>query len=197
MAHFIRVESTDSAWPLLAGLGLLALLLGALLLFFPVQSLRLMLSLFGILSLIIGLILLFAAAKMLQDGTSLFLIALIPGICALVLGLAVFTNPGLVEAFLAVIFGFGCLVAGIAAAGAGIFQEAPPLRRIMTLLTGFLLAAIGILVLLDPQGAAELALRLAGLLLAAAGVFLIVEGIRQRGQRDPLENPEYRVLEER
>ena len=197
MAGFIRVGSTDNAWPLLAGLGLFAILLGALLLFFPLQSLRFMLSLLGILSLVIGLILIVGAAKMLRDGTSFFLIALIPGICALVLGVVVFTNPGLVEAFLALIFGFGCLIAGLSAAGAGIFQEGPAIRRILSFASGCLLAGIGILVLLDPQGAAELALRLAGLLLAAAGVFLIAEGIRQRGQRDPLENPEYRVLEER
>ena len=60
MAGFIRIESTDNAWPLLAGFGILAILLGALLLFFPLQSLRLMLSLFGILSIVIGLILLWA-----------------------------------------------------------------------------------------------------------------------------------------
>jgi hypothetical protein len=196
MAGFIRVESTGGSWPLFVGLGLLTLLAGGVLLVFPQQSLRLIFSLFGIMSLLIGVILLVAAVQMARDGTGAFLIALIPGICFLVFGMVVFTNPGLVEAFVAVILGFACLIAGLIAAGAGIFQEEPPLRRILAMVSGGILALIGVLVLLDPEGAAGLAVRLAGLLFAAAGVFLIAEGIRARYTRNPLENPEYRVLEE-
>jgi Short repeat of unknown function (DUF308) len=197
MAGFVRFESAVSPWPLLVGLGFLALLVGGLLLLFPRQSLRLIFSLFGILCILAGLALLAGAARMVYTGSMTFLIALIPGICALVLGAVVFTNPGLVEAFFALILGFACLVAGLVAAGAGIFQEASPLQRLLTFASGFLLAAIGLLVLLDPQGAAELAVRLAGLLLTTGGVILLALGIRARSTRNPLENPEYRIIEER
>jgi uncharacterized membrane protein HdeD (DUF308 family) len=197
MVGFIRVESTGGSWPLLAGFGVLALFIGGILLFFPLQSLRLMLSLLGIASLVIGLVLLAGAAKMLGDGTPFFLVALIPGTCALVLGVVVFVNPGLVGAFIALVLGFACLIGGLIAAGAGIFQEASPFRRVMAFASGILLAAIGLLVLLDPQGAAELAVRLAGLLIAALGAVLLAMGIRARMQpENPLEHPEYRVIEE-
>lgn len=197
MAGFVRFESTGNQWPLLAGFGILALFIGGLFLLFPHQSLRVMLSLAGILGLVLGVILLLSAAKMIQDGTPAFLVALIPGICAMVFGVVAFLNPGLIAAFIAVILGFACLIAGLGAAGAGILQEGPALRRLGTLAAGFLLAAIGLLVLLDPQEGTALALQLLGLLLAAAGIILLALGIRARYTRDPLENPEYRVIEEK
>jgi uncharacterized membrane protein HdeD (DUF308 family) len=196
MAGFIQIGSTGNPWPLLAGLGLAALFIGGLLLLFPLQSLRLIFSLFGIVSLLTGFILLAQAAKMVQAGSMAFLVALIPAICALVLGAVVFTNPGLVEAFFAMILGFACLIAGLVAAGAGIFHEAPRLMRILSLASGFLLAGIGFMFLIDPQGAAGFALQVAGLLLAAGGVVLLAMGIRARYQRNPLENPEFRVIDE-
>jgi uncharacterized membrane protein HdeD (DUF308 family) len=197
MAVMFQVEGTGSSWPLLLALGSLALLTGALLLLFPHQSLRVMLSLAGVLGLVVGVILLVSAAKMIQDGTPVFLIALIPGICALVFGVVAFLNPGLIVAFIAVILGFACIIAGLAAAGAGLVQEAPPLRRLLSFAAGCLLVAIGLLVLLDPRGGTALALQLAGLLLAAAGVILLALGIRARYTRNPLEHPEYRVIEEK
>ncbi|MDD1667334.1 MAG: DUF308 domain-containing protein [Methanomicrobiales archaeon] len=192
-----QVEGPGNPRPLLLALGSLALLTGGLFLLFPRESLRVMLSLAGVLGLVLGVILLVSAARMIQDGTPAFLIALIPGICALVFGVVAFANPGLIVAFIAVILGFACIIAGLGAAGAGIFQEGPALRRLGTLAAGFLLAAIGLLVLLDPRGGTVLALQLAGLLIAAAGVILLALGIRARYTRNPLENPEYRVIEEK
>jgi uncharacterized membrane protein HdeD (DUF308 family) len=197
MAVMFQVEGTGSSWPLLVGLGALALLTGALLLLFPRESLRLMLSLAGLLGLVLGVILLAGAAKMVLDGSPAFLVALIPGICALVFGVVAFLNPGLIVAFIAVILGFACIIAGLAAAGAGLVPDAPPLQRLLSFAAGCLLVAIGLLVLLDPRGGTALALQLAGLLIAAAGVILLALGIRARYTRNPLEHPEYRVIEEK
>lgn len=156
-----------------------------------------MLTLAGVLALLLGVILLAVSAKLLLDGTAAFLIPLVPGICALAFGAAAFLNPGLIVAFMAVILGFACLAGGLVTAGAGIFRQAHIMQRILTFASGFLLAALGVLVLLCPQGAAGLTIRLAGLILAAAGVTLLAEGIRSRPARDPLEDPEFRVIEER
>jgi uncharacterized membrane protein HdeD (DUF308 family) len=190
------VESTGTPWPILLVLGTIAFVLGVILLLFPLQSLWLMLFLAGILALVLGVILLATAARLARDGTSAFLAPLVPGICSVVFAVVVFLNPGLILAFAALILGFVFLAGGIVAAGAGIVQEAPPLRRIGSFAAGCLLAALGLLVLLHPVGTAEITLRLAGLLVAAAGIILLAMGIRGRVTRDPLENPEYRVIDE-
>jgi uncharacterized membrane protein HdeD (DUF308 family) len=197
MAGFIRVESAGNFRGVFLALGIPALLVGTILILFPVQSLWLMLTFAGILLLVLGAILLAGAAKMVMEGTPAFLLPLIAGSCAMVFGALVFLNPGLIGAFFAVILGFACLVSGLAAAGTGLFRGSP-LHRALMFAGGCLLAGLGVLMLLHPQGAAELTVRLGGLLIAAAGLVLLALGITTgRPKKDPLENPEFRVIEER
>jgi len=197
MAGFIRVESAGNFRAAFLALGIVALLAGIILFLFPAQSLWLMLTFAGILGVVLGAILLAGAAKMAMEGTPAFLLPLVAGACAMVFGALVFLNPGLIGAFFAVILGFACLVLGLAAAGAGLFRG-PPLHRALGFAGGCLLAGLGVLILLHPQGAAGLAVRLGGLLIAAAGSILLALGITAgRPKKDPLGNPEFRVIEER
>ena len=197
MPGFIHVGTSGTPWPILIVPGTLAFVTGVILLLFPLPSLWFMLTLAGILALVAGIILLATAARLAQDGTGSFLAPLIPGICAVVFAIVIFLNPGLVLAFAALVFGFLFLAGGIIAAGTGIVRQGPAFHRVLAFLAGCLLAALGLLVLLHPVGAAEITIRLAGLLVAAMGIILLSMGIRGRVARDPLEHPEYRVIEER
>jgi len=191
------VETTGAPSPVFIVVGTVAFLIGVILLLFPLQSLWFMLTIAGILALVAGIILLAMAARLARHGTGSFLAPLIPGICAVVFAAVIFLNPGLVLAFAALVLGFLFLAGGIIAAGTGIVRAGPLPGRIGTFAAGCLLAALGLLVLLHPAGAAEITIRLAGLFIAAAGIILLARGIRDRSPKNPLENPEYRVIEER
>jgi len=198
MAGFIRVESAGNSRAALFALGIPALLVGIILVLFPAQSLWLMLTFAGVLGLVLGVALLAGAARMVMEGTPFFLLPLIAGTCAVVFGALVFLNPGLIGAFFAVILGFACLVSGLAAAGTGLFRGSSLLHRALIFAGGCLLAGLGVLILLHPQGTAELTVRLGGFLIAAAGIVLLALGITTgKPKKDPLENPEFRVIEER
>jgi uncharacterized membrane protein HdeD (DUF308 family) len=191
------VETRGNSWPVFIVMGTIAFILGVILFLFPLPSLRFMLILAGILALVLGIILLATAVRVARDGTGSFLAPLIPGVCALVFAAVVFLNPGLVLAFAALVLGFLFLAGGLVAAGSAFLQAESLPRRIGTFAAGLLLAALGILILLHPAGAAEITIRLAGLLVAAIGILLLATGIGNRAERNPLEEPEYRVIEER
>ncbi len=191
------VETTGTPWPVLIVPGTAAFVTGVSLLLFPLQSLRFMLTLAGILALAAGILLLATAARLAQNGTGSFLAPLIPGTCAVVFAAVIFLNPDLVLAFAALIFGLLLLAGGVIAAGTGIMKPGATSHRALTLIAGCLFAALGLLVLLHPAGAAEITIRVAGLLMALAGIVLLAMGIRGRVARDPLEYPEYRVIEEK
>ena len=161
---------TTGSWKLPLVIGVLAIIVGSLLLLFPDRSVELILTIFGFIALVIGLLLFGSAWTIRRSGSAAFAAPLVLGILALVLALVAFLNPDLIRAFLAVIFAFFCIIGGLLMVAAAFSWWASAPRRILMGSGGVFLAAIGILILFSPFISAPLVMELIGLFFFASGL---------------------------
>lgn len=160
----IHIELDDYV---MAGTGVIA---GLLLLIFPQQSLNVITYTIGAVALIYGVFKLISYFRN-RGHSPLFTWELILGIILLGIGIFSFTNPGGIFALLPIVLGILVLVEGISK-----IQRAMMLRRyqyqrwIGALLTGVVIAALGVVLIINPFGALVVTVRVMGVLLIIDGV---------------------------
>ena len=197
------MEKNPVAWPPTACYGLpvpgrphsplgsSALLLGGIFFLFPDLSLTLVIYLFAVVALLIGIILLAAAAFIARGSGGFFAVPLVLGVIAVILAVYSFLNPESTATFIAIVIGAGCIIAGLIGAFTALFQPAPAIRRVLLAAGGFLLAGLGMIILLFLQRSVVLIFQLLGAFLVAAGAVAIIGAFvllwkgRSGGSNDP------------
>jgi uncharacterized membrane protein HdeD (DUF308 family) len=187
MAYWMACGSESWKPPLAAGI--IFLVLGGLLFFFPQGSLRLMVFLFGVLACIAGIGLFIGAYLLSRGGGMVFVVPLILGICAVLLGILSFTDPGTITAFAAVLLGIVLIIAGLSGAISAVVHPGSGFRRALSAIGGVILAVLGILILTTPRLSSIAIVRIIGAVVIAAGVIAlagsVVLAIRERSCAPP------------
>jgi uncharacterized membrane protein HdeD (DUF308 family) len=165
---------TTGSWKTPFTLGIIALLLGGIFFLFPDLSLTLVIYLFAVVALLIGIILLAAAAFIARGSGGFFAVPLVLGVIAVILAVYSFLNPESTATFIAIVIGAGCIIAGLIGAFTALFQPAPAIRRVLLAAGGFLLAGLGMIILLFLQRSVVLIFQLLGAFLVAAGAVAII-----------------------
>jgi uncharacterized membrane protein HdeD (DUF308 family) len=169
-----RMLWTTGSWKTPFTLGIIALLLGGIFFLFPDLSLTLVIYLFAVVALLIGIILLAAAAFIARGSGGFFAVPLVLGVIAVILAVYSFLNPESTATFIAIVIGAGCIIAGLIGAFTALFQPAPAIRRVLLAAGGFLLAGLGMIILLFLQRSVVLIFQLVGAFLVAAGAVAII-----------------------
>ena len=186
-----RMLWTTGSWKTPFTLGIIALLLGGIFFLFPDLSLTLVIYLFAVVALLIGIILLAAAAFIARGSGGFFAVPLVLGVIAVILAVYSFLNPESTATFIAIVIGAGCIIAGLIGAFTALFQPAPAIRRVLLAAGGFLLAGLGMIILLFLQRSVVLIFQLLGAFLVAAGAVAIIGAFvllwkgRSGGSNDP------------
>ncbi len=176
MASYGMLCTTDS-WRYPLTLGIIGLLIGGMFFFFPDLSLRLVIYLFAVIALLAGIILLAAAAFLAKGSGGFFAVPLVLGVIAVILAVYSFMNPESTATFIAIVIGAGCIIAGLVGAFTALFQPAPAIRRVLLAAGGFLLAGLGIVILVFLQRSVVLIFQLLGAFLMVAGAVAIIGAI--------------------
>ncbi|HQA80959.1 MAG TPA: DUF308 domain-containing protein [Methanoregulaceae archaeon] len=177
--------STAGSWKFSAVFGIIGLLFGAIFLFFPHLSLTLVIYLFAAIALIAGILLLAAAAFLAKGSGGFFAVPLVLGVIAVILAVYSFLNPESTATFIAIVIGAGCLIAGLIGAFTAIFQPAPATRRALLAVGGFVLAGLGIIILLFLQRSVLLIFQLLGAFLMIAGAVALIGAVVMMLRRRP------------
>jgi hypothetical protein len=186
-----RMRWTTGSWKTPFTLGVIGLVLGGIFFLFPDLSLTLVIYLFAVIALLIGIILLAAAAFFARGSGGFFAVPLVLGVIAVILAVYSFLNPESTATFIAIVIGAGCIIAGLIGAFTALFQPAPAIRRALLAAGGFLLAGLGMIILLFLQRSVVLIFQLLGAFLVAAGAVAIIGAFvllwkgRSGGSNDP------------
>lgn len=187
MAYWMACGSESWKPPLVAGI--IFLVLGGLLFFFPEGSLRLFVFLFGVLAFIAGIGLFIGAWMLSRSGGMVFVVPLILGICAVLLGILSFTDPGLIGAFAAVLLGLLMIIGGLAGAFSAASRPGSGARRALGFIGGILIALLGFLILFWPRLSSIAIVRIIGAVFMAAGLVAlagsVVLALRERSCAPP------------
>lgn len=176
MASYGMICTTGS-WKYPLTLGIIGLLIGGLFFLFPDLSLRLVIYLFAVIALLAGIVLLASAAFLAKGSGGFFAVPLILGVIAVILAVYSFMNPESTATFIAIVIGAGCIIAGLIGAFTALFQPAPAIRRALLAAGGFLLAGLGIVILVFLQRSVVLIFQLLGAFLMVAGAVAIIGAI--------------------
>ena len=166
--------STAGSWKFPTVLGIIGLLIGAIFLFFPHLSLTLVIYLFAAIALIAGILLLAAAAFLAKGSGGFFAVPLVLGVIAVILAVYSFLNPESTATFIAIVIGAGCIIMGLIGAFTALFQPAPAFRKALLAVGGFVLAGLGIIILLFLQRSVLLIFQLLGAFLLIAGAVALI-----------------------
>ncbi|NYT08176.1 MAG: hypothetical protein GKC05_07985 [Methanomicrobiales archaeon] len=187
MAYWMACGSESWKQPLVAGI--IFLVLGGLLFFFPEGSLRLFVFLFGLLAFIAGIGLFVGAWMLSRSGGMVFVVPLILGVCAVVLGILSFTDPELIGAFAAVLLGILLVIGGLAGAFSAVSRPGTGTGRALGLIGGLLVALLGFLILFWPRLSSLAIVRIIGVVFMAAGIIALagslVLAVRERSCAPP------------
>jgi len=187
MEYWMSCGSESWKPPLVAGI--IFLVLGGLLFFFPEGSLRLFIFLFGVLAFIAGIGLFIGAWILSRSGGMFFFVPLILGICAFLLAILSFTDPGLIGAFAAVLLGILLIIGGLGGAFSAITRPGSGTRRALSLIGGIVIALLGFLILVTPRLSSLAIVRIIGAVIMVAGIIAligsVVMGLRERSCSPP------------
>jgi uncharacterized membrane protein HdeD (DUF308 family) len=175
MAYWMACGSESWKPPLVAGI--IFLVLGGLLFFFPEGSLRLFIFLFGVLAFIAGIALFIGAWTLSRSGGMFFVVPLILGICAVLLGILSFTDPGLIGAFAAVLLGILMIIGGLSGAFSAITRPGFGSRRALGLIGGIVIALLGFLILFSPRLSSLAIVRIIGAVIMGAGIIALIGSV--------------------
>ncbi|MCX2180153.1 HdeD family acid-resistance protein [Streptomyces sp. SKN60] len=168
------------AWQALLISGLVALVVGVLVLVWPGQSLRVAGVLFGLYLLISGVLHLVAAFGT-HLRTALRVMAFISGALSILLGLFCFRGAMQSVLLLALWIGIGWLFHGITQTVAAASDPTMPARGWQIFL-GVISALAGVVLIVSPLDSAEVLILLAGIWLVAVGVIEIVTAFMVRSR---------------
>jgi len=175
---------TTGSWKLPMGVGILSILLGSMLFFFPAFSLRLILFLFGFFAFLAAIILFIFAWNFSRAGGMFFILPLVLAIAAFLIGIVAVTDPALIGAFMAVIIAVLCIIGGLSMAFTAVFNEGYIPRRALMGIGGAVLALLGIAILFYTRFSVEAIVRMVGLFFLGAGIIFCLGGlvIRWKGR---------------
>jgi uncharacterized membrane protein HdeD (DUF308 family) len=176
MASYCMLCTTGS-WKFPATLGIIGLLIGGIFVLFPDLSLTLVIYLFAVIALLAGIILLTAAAFLAKGSGGFFAVPLVLGVIAIILAVYSFLNPESTATFIAVVIGAGCIIAGLIGAFTALFQPAPVIRKAILAAGGFLLAGLGMVILIFLQRSVVLIFQLLGAFLFVAGTVAVIGAV--------------------
>jgi uncharacterized membrane protein HdeD (DUF308 family) len=169
------------AWWWMLGLGLIAIVIGVIVLVWPSQTLRVVGVLFGIYLLVSGVMeIMLAFAPGFRGGVRF--LNVLAGALSIMLGLICFRGALESILLLALWIGFGWLIRGITRAVSAAAQPYAPYRG-WQIFGGILLAIGGVIVILSPLDSVYALAVLAGIWLIGIGIWQIVEAfiVRRHG----------------
>jgi uncharacterized membrane protein HdeD (DUF308 family) len=176
MASYCMLCTTGS-WKFPLTLGIIGLLIGGIFFLFPDLSLTLVIYLFAVIALLAGIILLTAAAFLAKGSGGFFAVPLVLGVIAIIMAVYSFLNPESTATFIAVVIGAGCIIAGLIGAFTALFQPAPVIRKALLAAGGFLLAGLGMVILIFLQRSVILIFQLLGAFLFVAGTVAVIGAV--------------------
>jgi uncharacterized membrane protein HdeD (DUF308 family) len=159
-------------WWVLTLNGLLAILFGALSLFATEPMLLSISMYFGLLVLIGGILLMIGAWDR-QRKQRDYSLMLTEGIVSMILGILIMVFPGQTLRLFFIFIGIWALLMGLFKIYVAIVLYSMREYRIMLLLGGVLLFAVGLLLLLDPQFVAGIILKVVGAIFILLGMLLV------------------------
>lgn len=191
-AHTTNVARTESplervarhGWMFLLALGVVAVIVGVIVLIWPGETLRVVGVLFGIFLLVSGLVeIVIAFAPGLRGGARFA--SVLTGALSVVLGLISFRGAAESILLLALWIGFGWLITGITRAVAAGSTPYIPYRG-WQVFGGVLLAIGGVIVIVSPFASIFALTVFAGIWLIVIGVWQIMEAFVTRRHLDKL-----------
>lgn len=171
LSSFVPGVLANAAWPVLPIVGVVAIVMGVLLLVWPGPSLFVVGVFFGIYLLVSGLFQLMEAFAPHVPG-SLRALSLISGALSILLGLICFRGALESILLLAIWIGFGWLMRGTSMIALGASH-----RRGWLVFVGILEVLGGIVLIVSPFNSIAVLTLVAGIWLVALGVLEVVQGI--------------------
>lgn len=168
---------TAGSWKFPIMLGIVGMVVGSILLFFPDLALHILTLLFALIALLVAVILVAFALFISRGSGGFFLVPLSLGILALLIAVGSLLYPGLVGALIAVLIGAACLIAGLGGAFTAGLQPGPGARRLLVAVGGIILTVLGILILLYRELTLVLIFQLVGAFLIVAGAVAVLGAV--------------------
>jgi uncharacterized membrane protein HdeD (DUF308 family) len=157
--------------------GIIITFLGLILLLEPGVSLRLALYSLGVLAVVVAAIFLAIAASLSRGGGLPFFLPLAIGVMMIGVALAAFFWPGVLGGILAPIEGAVLIVGGLGTALSGLFSSSPASRKVFFVLSGAIILAIGLLVVMRSELIALIITRIVGAIFLCLGLLLLAQAI--------------------
>ena len=180
------VYGMTGSWKFPLVLGTIAMLVGLLFLFFPDFSVSLVIYSAAFITLIASGILIVVALLSSRGSGGFFLVPLGLGILTFLIAVVCFLYPELVASFVSVLIGAVCVLGGLGWVFTAGLHAGPGTRRLPGVTGGFILTALGLLILLHPQLTLPVIFRLIGIFLIAAGFVSVISGlVILRRERSP------------
>jgi len=173
----ILLHHITRSWPYCLAAGIIVTFLGLLLLLEPVVSLRLALYSLGALAVVVAAIFLAIAALLSRSGGLPFFLPLVIGVMMIGVALAAFFWPGVFGGILATIAGAVLIVGGLGTALSGLFSPSPASRKVLFVLSGTIILAVGLLVVLRSELVALVITRIVGAILLCLGLLLLAQAL--------------------
>jgi uncharacterized membrane protein HdeD (DUF308 family) len=157
--------------------GILALIIGLLLLFVPGETILTLTRYFAILLMIAGVVLLIIAIRNIRTDQP-YILLLTEALAALLIGilLLVYTRQSL--EFFVILLGIWALIIGIVQVILSMKFKDKISNYSLLMINGFLTALLGILLFLNPFGAVKIIAVLVGILALGVGILLIYFAFR-------------------
>jgi uncharacterized membrane protein HdeD (DUF308 family) len=171
MAQRFYVVDRESWWLLLVA-GIITLVLGILIVVWPMASATVLVVIFGVAVILIGIVA-FVRSFTLIKKTKTWWVLLIEGIVGIVIGIVLFSWPVWTTAILAYFIGAWLVISGIIAIIFGAVQ-----KNVFPILSGILSLIVGFLVLFSsPLYALATLIFVFGILSIFRGIILIIQSI--------------------
>ncbi|GAA2352405.1 HdeD family acid-resistance protein [Streptomyces cuspidosporus] len=171
---------SDAAWQVMVTAGVVAIVLGVIVLAWPGTTLAVLGALFGAYLLISGIFQLAGAFAAHVPG-HLRVLSFVSGGLAVLLGLLCLRGPAQSVLLLALWIGFSWLLRGVMLTAAAISHEQLPARG-WQIFFGIISILAGIILIVAPFGSIAALTAVAGIWLLALGVIEVIHGIQLRMQ---------------
>lgn len=186
---------SSGSWKFLLVPGILAALIGFVILVFPAETLRILVYLLGGIALLVGIALIAGAWSASRAGGRMFAVSLVMGIAALLIGIIAVFEPATVESSLAILFGALLLVAGIGAAFNGWSRSVSGSQGFLSAIGGIAVAILGIFIILSPGFSARLLVQIIGAFFLVVGIVICLVALVLRSRKGTSVQEEFRVIE--
>jgi uncharacterized membrane protein HdeD (DUF308 family) len=170
-----------AAWPAFMAAGIASVVVGAILLAWPKETITIVAVLIGIALIVAGVLRLMDGFTSHEASGGKRVASVVVGLIAIILGLFCIRHYHFTIAALAIIAGLFWVIHGIADVAAGLFAGQFPGRG-FTLLTGVLSLCAGLIVLFWPTISITVLVAVVGIWLIVYGILAAVMGFRLRGR---------------